>query len=192
MSGDESDNGRHSVYYKDKAQYNQALLDAIKDARKQRVEDPGRGFPNAVLALENILFKKEKDTLDLYKYDPRDHSDEVNKAKTKAQDVGTRELAISIYLNEIKALSWPLYRKELSALLKDGVGPDLTFDDTYDRMDARILLFEALLNKIIEVLQSGGWLTWEAEGEIAGGGGAGLTGIDGPEGIDDDLNFSGG
>lgn len=186
------ENGHRSVYYKDKAAYNQALLDAIKDARKQRVEDPARGFPNAVLALESILFLKEKQDLDAYKFDPEGHAEAVLKAQDKAKGAITEEVKISIYLNEIKAISWPIYRRELKKLLAGGTGPDLTFDETYDRDDARILLFEALLSKIISVLQNGGWLTWEAEGEIAGGGGAGLSETNSSSDIDDDLNFAGG
>lgn len=180
-------NGHKSVYYKDKAAYNQALLDAIKDARKQRVDDPGRGFPNAVLALENILFPEEKSKLYKYKFDPSDYKDEIKKAMEKAKGALSPEVAIGIYLNEIKEISWPIYRAELTRFLKDGTGPDLTFDDNYDRLDARILLFEALLCKIIYILQDGGWLTWESEGDIAGGGGGGLAANKDLDSVDDDL-----
>jgi hypothetical protein len=182
------ENGHRSVYYKDKAAYNQALLDAIKDARKQRVDDPGRGFPNAVLALENILFSDEKASINLYKFDPSDHKKEVEEAHTKAKDAISKEVSAAIFLNEIKLVSWPVYRNELKKLLDTGMLPDLNFDDTIDRLDARILLFEALLSKIICILQDGGWLTWEAEGDIAGGGGSGLSANGAADAADDDLS----
>lgn len=184
----ESDNGHRSVYYKDKAAYNQALLEAIKDARKQRVDDPGRGFPNAVNALENILFSDEKIKINSYKYDPGDHAEEVKAARDKADCSKDPDLCVEIYLNEIKSISWPLYRKVCDEYYKRGVFPDMDGNQQIDRKDISICLYEALLSKIIFVLQEGGWLTWESEGDIAGGGGGGLSGRGSDDvAIDDDL-----
>lgn len=183
----ESDNGHKSVYYKDKAAYNQALLEAIKDSRKQRVDDPGRGFPNAVLALENILFIDEKTKLYSYKYDPGDHWKEVSDAEEKAKRSKDEDLSVEIFLNEVKSISWPLYRKHCETFYKKGIFPDLDGNGQIDRKDITICLYEALLSKIICVLQEGGWLTWESEGDIAGGGGGGLAPSTDPDNVDDDL-----
>jgi hypothetical protein len=181
------ENGHKSVYYKDKAAYNQALLDAIKDARKQRVDDPGRGFPNAVLALELILFSDEKEKIYLYKYDPLDHAKELEEARNKAKSALSEEVSTEIYLNEIKLVSWPVYRQESEKYFKLGLFPDLDGNGQIDRKDITISFFEALLSKIICILQEGGWLTWESEGESAGGGGGGLAKNADVDVVDDDL-----
>jgi hypothetical protein len=184
----DTDNGHKSVYYKDKAAYNQALLDAIKDARKQRVDDPGRGFPNAVLALENILFSDEKEKINNYKYDPLDHEKELQEARDKAKGALNESVAIEIYLNEIKLISWPVYRRETENYFKLGIFPDLDGNGQIDRKDITIAFFEALLSKIICILQEGGWLTWESEGDVMGGGGGGLKDKqNGEVDVDDDL-----
>jgi hypothetical protein len=185
-------NEKRSVYYKDKAAYNQALLEAIKDARKQRVDDPGRGFPNAVLALENILFNEERKQVNVYKYDTGEYIDEIKAARSKADKAREKNLGVEIFLNEIKSLSWPLFRHYCDKFYNDGVFPDLDGNGQIDRKDITIAIYDALESKIICILQENGWLTWESEGETAGGGGAGLSDNSGVDGIDDDLNFSGG
>lgn len=183
----EVENGHRSVYYKDKAAYNQALLDAIKDARKQRVDDPGRGFPNAVLALELILFSDEKEKIYQYKYDPLDHKKELENALHKAKGALSESVSVEIYLNEIKGVSWPVYRMECEHYFKLGLFPDFDGTGQIDRKDITIAFFEALLSKIICILQEGGWLTWESEGDVAGGGGGGLIKNIDIDVVDDDL-----
>jgi hypothetical protein len=162
------------VYYKDKAAYNQALLDAIKDARKQRVESPGVGFPNAVLALELLLFERERGTINAYKFDSGGYREDLVKATETAQAMQDEDLRAEVYLASVKPLSWPVYRQELKRMLDAGTGPDLTGNGEFDKGDVIILTFEALMQRILDVLKENGWLTWEANDEVAGGQGSGL------------------
>lgn len=175
MDGEKS--GRQ-VYYKDKAAYNQALLDAIKDVRKQRVEDPARGFPNAVMALELLLFSKELAKIEAYKLDPEGHESDLAEATEKALATKDDALQAEIYLNEVQRVSWSLYRKELRKLLDEGRGPDVTMNGEFDKDDVKIMVYEALFKHIVKVLKEDGWLTWDDEDEYAGGPGGGLKGED--------------
>jgi hypothetical protein len=137
--------------------------------------------------LENILFPDEKTKLYSYKYDPADHADEIQKAKDKAKQSSDENLSVEIFLNEIKSISWPLYRKHCEDFYQKGIFPDLDGNGQIDRKDIVICEYEALLSKIILVLQEGGWLTWESEGDVAGGGGGGLVSKTDLDVVDDDL-----
>ena len=176
-----------TVYYKDKAAYNQVLLEALKDVRKKRVDDPTRGFPNAVVAFENILLPVEREEVRAYKYDTEDHDDQVEKARVASKKTDDKRLQVEILINEYKKISWPDFRDLCDYLLKESKFPDVSGDGQVDRDDVTITIYEALLEKIIAVLYGAGWLTFENEYDTAGGGGDALKETKSNEEIKDDL-----
>ena len=176
-----------TVYYKDKAAYNQALLDALKDARKKRVEDPARGFPNAVVAFEGILLPAERDEINAYKLDTRDHDDLIEKARDAAKKTSDERLQVEILLNEYKKISWPDLRDLCAYLLENNKFVDVSGDGQVDRDDVTIVIYEALLEKIIAVLKRHGWLTFEREYDVGGGGSGALVETKKESEIEDDL-----
>ena len=185
---DENENKKTSVYYKDKAAYNQALLDALKDVRKKRVDDPVRAFPNAVVAFEMILLPDERAEVNAYKLDPSDHTDEIQKAKDAANSTDNPRLMVEILLNGYKAISWPLYRDLCEDLHKKSLFPDVSGDGQVDRIDITISIYEALLGKIIAILKNHGWLTFENNSDTTGGSGGGLESDKGTDSTTDDLS----
>lgn len=184
----EDKKSKSTVYYKDKAAYNQALLEALKDARKKRVEDPTRGFPNAVVALESIILPDEREEINAYKYDTDDHDDLIEKARERADEANDERLRIEILLNEYKKISWPDFRDLCAYLLETHKFLDVSGDGQVDRDDVKIVVYEALLEKIIEVLHNHGWLTFESEYDTAGGGGSALSETKSEDEIQDDLS----
>jgi len=89
-----------------------------------------------------------------------------------------------------KRISWPVFRGLCKYLLTSGKFPDVSGNGQVDRDDVTIVVYEALLEKIIDVLHLHGWLTFSSEGEISGGGGTGLN-KDNEGEADDDLDFTG-
>jgi len=162
--------GKQTIPYKSKVAYELVFLEAIKDCRKQRVNDPGRGFINAVRALEIALFPNEKEKIDSYKLDSKIYSDEVKQIRDNTSFEVSQDLRESIILNEIKKLSWPEYIHHLKKGLDEKCLPNIDFEDNYDKTSVQILAYEALLEKIIDVLKEGDWLIKGADLQIGGGG----------------------
>lgn len=160
------------IPYKSKVAYELVFLDAIKDCRKQRVDNPTK-FINAVKALETTLFRKEKEKVEEYKLDTKDYADELKNMDKQTINVNDLVLRNEIRLNAIKKLSWPLYKKEVLKLFDNEKLQDQNYDDTVNKIDTLILIYEALLEKIIFALKEGDWLIKGAD-VISGGGGHGL------------------
>jgi len=166
---------RQTIPYKSKIAYELVFLEAIKDARAQRVNDPSGSFINAVIALELVLFSKEKDLTDKYKLDYDNYDEQIKVIEKDILDIKDPMLQSKTRLNKYKVLSWPIYCKELDRLYKLGYLEDRDFDGVADKADLLILKFESLLEKIIQVLRDGDWLIKGSE-ITAGGGGHGLDG----------------
>jgi hypothetical protein len=185
---DEENKNKATVYYKDKAAYNQALLDALKDVRKKRVDDPTRAFKNAVVAFQLILLPDERDEVNAYKLDTSDHKKEINKILETAEKIEDEPLKIEYMVTEYRAISWPELRKLCNYLLDNHKFIDVSGDGQLDRDDVTIVIYEALLERIIQVLKNHGWLTFESEYDVKGGGGSALETDEKKENeIDDDL-----
>lgn len=155
---------------RNKVAYEIAVLDRIEDIGRQRVISPSVGFINAVKSLEGILFPNEREELDKYKYDLSPHTEELIKAKEKVKDVQNIKIRTEVYLNEIKGFSWILYRSELEKCLNDGTLPDTDFNNMIEQKDVRIMAYEALEQKLIEILKKYDWLVKGDFRNIGGGG----------------------
>lgn len=161
------------IPYKSKVAYELVFLEAIKDMRKQRVNDPDKGYINSTLALELILLPNELKDVEAYMLDPSPHEKEIEDIEKKVSDVVDEELREKIYVNALKKISWPLYCKKLDALYESGDIDDQDFNGTADKSDLIILKYKGLVQKIIEVLKKNDWLIKGAD-MIVGGGGHGL------------------
>lgn len=155
---------------RNKVAYEIAVLDRIQDIGRQRVISPSVGFINAIKSIEDILFPDERKEIDKYKYDLLPHTEELYEAKEKIKDIINIKIKTEVYLNEIKGLSWILYRSELEKCFNNGTLPDTDFNNMIEQKDARIMAYEALLQKIIEVLKKYDWLVKGDFRNIGGGG----------------------
>lgn len=165
------------IPYKSKVAYELVFLEAIKDCRKQRVNDPARAFINAVVALELVLLPVERKDVVAYKLDYSKHEEDLKMLDNDISVVEDQDLRQKIYTNSIKKISWPLYCKELDKLYNTGKLEDQDFNGTADRTDLNILKYTGLLEKIIEVLRNNDWLI--KGGDVTmGGGGHGLDEYD--------------
>lgn len=162
------------VYYKDKAAYNQALLEALKKCSKARADTPDIRYINAVKAFKGILTTEERRVVETYMYDTKDYLDLVKEAENKACMAKTKGFGVEIYLNSIKSVSWYILRSECKRLLDDGKFPDVNNDGQVDHRDISIYVYEALQERIIDILKTAGWLTFDKDDADSGGGGSGL------------------
>ena len=165
------------IPYKSKIAYELVFLEAIKDCRKQRVNDPGRAFLNSVKALELVLLPLEHKAVEKYKLDPAGHAEEFKKLDNDLSDIKDPELQRKNRINRTKKISWPLYCKELDGLYDSGTLEDQDFNGVADKSDLTIMKYEGLLEKIIAVLKENDWLI-KGSDIIAGGGGHGLDGYE--------------
>lgn len=171
----EEEEKRTQIPYKSKVAYELVFLEAIKDMRKQRVNDPDKGYINSTLALELILLPNELKEVEGYMLDHSSHKDELKAIKNKISTVTDEQLKQKIYINELKKISWPLYCKELDILYSNGGIDDQDFNGVADKSDLIILKYKGLAQKIIEVLKKNDWLI-KGSDMIVGGGGHGLEG----------------
>lgn len=165
------------IPYKSKIAYELVFLEAIKDCRKQRVNDPGRAFLNSVKALELVLLPLERKDVEEYELDSSDHSDELKKIDNDFSTIKDYDLQQKNRINSIKKISWPLYCAELDRAYKAGTLEDQDFNGVADKSDLTIMKYEGLLEKIIMVLKRNDWLI-KGSDIIAGGGGHGLDGYE--------------
>ena len=164
---------RQSIPYKSKIAYELVFLEAIKDVRKQRVNNPSRAYINAVLALELVLLPKERKDVEDYKLDHADHAEELKTLEKELSGIKDVDARRKVRVNRLKKISWPLYCKALDALYDEGKLEDQDFDGVADKSDLIIKKYTGLLEKIIAVLKKNDWLIKGAD-MIVGGGGHGL------------------
>jgi len=162
-----------SIPYKSKVAYELVFLEAIKDVRKQRVENPNEGYINAIIALKTVLLPLERKKIEEYILDYSEHKDDVEKLKKEISSINDNKLKQRSYINGLKKISWYVYCKELEDLFKDEKLEDQNFSGTVDKTDLLILEYTGLFEKIIDILKEGDWLV-KGSDMIIGGGGHGL------------------
>lgn len=165
-----NDDEPQKIHPKDKVAYELAVLDRIKEIGRQRVISPGKGFINAVKSLECILFPREREEIDKYKYNLENHEKEVIEAYEYASQCENKMFRAELLLNKLKTLSWLIYRQELEKYLDQGTLPDADLSGQTDKSDLNVLAYEALLQHIIKVLKESGWLIRGSFKQIGGGG----------------------
>lgn len=166
---------KQQIPYKSKVAYELVFLEAIKDMRKQRVNNPSRDFINTILALELVLLPKERKEVEKYKLDYSDHKKELEEIEKELSAIKDVDMRWKVRINHLKKISWSIYCKELDELYKIKKLEDQDFDGVADKKDLVILKYNGLAEKIIEVLRDNDWLI-KGSDMIVGGGGHGLDG----------------
>ena len=161
---------KQSIPFKSKIAYQYVLIDAIKDCRKKRVDNPSQGFIDAVRALELILLPNERREITDYRLDINDYSKEIEEYIMSLPNNINGETRTDIILDKVKGFSWMTYKMYVDRLYKDNKLVDQNFDGVIDKEDIRILCFEVLLEKIIEILREQDWLIKGNVDDIGGGG----------------------
>jgi hypothetical protein len=153
-----------------KVSYELVFLEAIMDCRRNRVNNPTPGFINAVCALELTLFEKERKIVEEYKYDYSKHEDEIKLIDEKLKHILDIGFLYRAKANELKKISWMVYCEYLDKIHDRGFLEDQDMNGKADKADLIILKYSALLEKIIDALKDGDWLTKGRYGNIGGGG----------------------
>jgi len=165
------------IPYKSKVAYELVFLEAIKDMRKQRVNNPGHEFINAILALELVLLPKEREDVEAYKLDYSEYKEELETLEKEVSAIQNKDMQRKVRINRLKKISWLVYCNELDKLYEEKKIEDQDFDGVADKNDLIILKYNGLAEKIIEVLKDNDWLI-KGSDMIVGGGGHGLEGYE--------------
>lgn len=136
----------------------QIFRNAIDAARKKRANEPSE-YPNDVWALKSILLPKERKKIEEYITDYKPYTQELEQLEQDLRQVDDITIRNRIRLNRKRDFSFHLYTKEIEQQYHEGTLEDMNFDNTIDKQDVVIKLYEGLFEKIIDILVDSGWIS---------------------------------